>query len=68
MYSQCSAYSQACDPKLQVRVVGDCGFGEAKDRRTLEQLGCEPTNHGYLMLPDRSNFGPIYWCVLQRIC
>lgn len=53
--------------RCQVRVVGDCGFGEAKDRRTLEQLGCEPTDHGYLMLPDRSNFGPIYWCVLQRI-
>ena len=34
MYSQCSAYSQACDKLLEVRVVGDAE--EAKRFRELE--------------------------------
>jgi len=33
---------------------------------TLKQLGCEPTKHGWIMLPDRSKFGPIYWCLLEK--
>ena len=53
--------------KIAVRVAEDRGFPDPKDRETLEQLGCERTNHGYGMLPDRSKFGPIYWCVLERV-
>ncbi len=33
---------------------------------TLKQLGCEPTRHGWIMLPDSSKFGPIYWCLLEK--
>lgn len=53
--------------KIAVRVAEDRGFPDPKDRETLEQLGCERTNHGYCMLPDRNKFGPIYWCVLERV-
>ncbi|QDZ18821.1 S-adenosyl-L-methionine-dependent methyltransferase [Chloropicon primus] len=52
--------------RCHVKAVKDCGFGNAKDRATLEQLGCERTKHGYFMLPDKSKFGPIYWCLLER--
>ena len=37
MYSQCSAYSQACDPLLELRVVGD----GAEARRFQEMVDKE---------------------------
>ena len=46
MYSQCSAYSQACDPKLQVRVVGDSQearrFQEMEDKEKNKEEDEEP--------------------------
>eukprot|EP00746_Dinoflagellata_sp_MGD_P025177 gnl/MRDRNA2_/MRDRNA2_159179_c0_seq1.p1 gnl/MRDRNA2_/MRDRNA2_159179_c0~~gnl/MRDRNA2_/MRDRNA2_159179_c0_seq1.p1 ORF type:complete len:252 (-),score=36.77 gnl/MRDRNA2_/MRDRNA2_159179_c0_seq1:366-1055(-) len=40
--------------------------GFADDQATLKQLGAEKTQHGWVMLPDRSEFGPLYWAVLER--
>ena len=47
MYAQCSAYSQACDPLLEVRVVGDGEearrFQEMVDKESQEdEEGEEP--------------------------
>lgn len=49
-----------------VTVVRNAGFSDTKDQQTLRQLGCEPTKHGWIMLPDKSKFGPLYWCLLER--
>ena len=42
MYAQCSAYSQACDPLLEVRVVGDVDearrFQELVDKLLTSKL------------------------------
>ena len=47
-----------------VNVVKGSGFED--DMATLKQLGCEPTKHGWTMFPDKSKFGPIFWCLLER--
>jgi len=39
--------------------------GEVAVRKPSYELG-EPTEHGWMILPDRSGFGPIYHAVLER--
>lgn len=40
--------------------------GEARVVRASYEIG-EPTEHGWMILPDRTGFGPIYFSVLERI-
>ena len=44
MYAQCSAYSQACDPLLEVRVVGD--LDEARRFQELVDKECQEEEEG----------------------
>eukprot|EP00747_Dinoflagellata_sp_TGD_P062986 gnl/TRDRNA2_/TRDRNA2_153261_c1_seq2.p1 gnl/TRDRNA2_/TRDRNA2_153261_c1~~gnl/TRDRNA2_/TRDRNA2_153261_c1_seq2.p1 ORF type:complete len:364 (-),score=40.93 gnl/TRDRNA2_/TRDRNA2_153261_c1_seq2:34-1029(-) len=39
----------------------------ADDHTALTQLGAEKTKHGWIMLPDKSRSGPIYWAVLEKL-
>lgn len=40
--------------------------GEARVLSPRLEIG-EPTEHGWMILPDRTGFGPIYFCALERI-
>ena len=56
MYAQCSAYSQACDPLLEVRVVGDSDeakrFQELVDKECQEDEEVEEVNKDDGQDPD----------------
>ena len=56
MYSQCSAYSQACDPLLEVRVVGDGDearrFQETLDKESQEDEEVEEPGKDDSQDPD----------------
>lgn len=38
----------------------------ANHHSTLTDFGAEKTKYGWLMLPDRSRFGPLYWVALEK--